>query len=246
MKFPLFKSAKRSGSRLLSPNFDEFKMRGRGASPRFSLDPHIDRTLRTWEDINEHGLYLVHAVNLQKYHWGDLSKMRAEDALKQWDVFSTSLIAVDKADLSWHPEADKPGWGTQLATGVGLLLEVPPQNILGAFKRDVWFPTHANDTRYEFAQRILSGEGKRGYQVKGGYNKVIPPVALLNSGDTYNEVLVVGRPGTSVHFTPTANVKVLGIVYSFYNAIGARQEREDWALIARLQRMNPDLKVKVI
>lgn len=64
MKFTLFKCAKRSCSRLFSPDSDKFTMRGRKASPRFSLDPHVDRTLRTWEDINEYGLYLVHAVNL--------------------------------------------------------------------------------------------------------------------------------------------------------------------------------------
>ncbi|MBF8756175.1 hypothetical protein [Pseudomonas guariconensis] len=246
MKLPIFKYLKRFGSRSVSPHADEFKVRRGVTSPRFSLDPHVDRTLYTWEDINERGLYLVHAVSLQKYHWGDLSKMPAEEALKNWDVFSTSLIAVDKANFSWHPEAGQPGWATQLATRVGLLLEVPPQNILGAFNRDVWFPTHANDTRYELAQRILSGEGKRGYKVKGGYQKIVPPTALLSSGGAYNEVLVVGRPGTCIHFSPTGNVKVLGIAYSFYNSRGTRHEREDWALISKLKRKNPGLKVEVV
>ncbi|MDR0208684.1 MAG: hypothetical protein LBJ33_05905 [Pseudomonas putida] len=191
------------------------------------------------------GFYLVHALTLEKFENGSFSKMQAEDVLKQWDVFSTSLIAVKNTPKGFQGLGE-PGWGTQLASGVGLVLGVPPQNILGTFRKDVWFPTHAPGVNYEFARRILRGKGKAGHRVKGGYNQILPPESLVHAGDPYNEVLIVGRPDTRVHFAKAGEIKVAGIIYSQYSQMGNGFELANWMLIHKLQNINPDLALEVV
>ncbi|WP_323114836.1 hypothetical protein [Pseudomonas guariconensis] len=229
----------RSALRSTSLETSEFRMNGRVPTPKFSLEPGVNRKLCAWENITARGLGLVHAVTLEKYNMGDFSRMRAADAFRHWDVFSTSLISVNGKPS----RKVKPGWGKQIAGGVGFLLEVPPQNILGAFRKDVWFPTHANATSYELASRIFSGEGKCGYKVKGGYKQIALPEALVNVGNPFNEVLVVGRPGVNVHFAQTEEVRVAGIVYSQHSLYASESWYDDWTLIIKLQRLNPDLEV---
>lgn len=245
MNFPLRKQYARRESSSALPAHDSFRLNGQAPTPRYSLDATLNNTLGAWENIAERGFYLVHALTLEKFEDGDLSKMKAEDALKRWDVFSTSLIAVKKTPTGLNGLGE-PGWGTQLACGVGLLLEVPPQNILGAFRKDVWFPTHAPTTNYEFSKRILSGKGKAGFRVKGGYNQILPPESLVHKGDPYNEVLVVGRPGTRVHFAQTGETKVVGIIYSQHSQMGNGFELANWNLIHKLQSRNPGLEVEVV
>lgn len=240
------KSSMRSTLRSSPSEAINFRVNGSVPTPKFSLDPNVNRKLCTWENITKRGLWLVHAVTLEKFHFGDLSRMKAEDALRRWDVFSTSLITLKGSPCSGYSEKSKPGWGVQLAGGVGLLLEVPPQNILGAFRKDVWFPTHANTTSYELASRMFSGQGKCGYKLKGGYRQIATPEALVNSGDPYNEVLVVGRTGANAHFTHTGEVKVAGIVYSEHSKMGSDCWYSDWMLISRLRRLNPDLELTFV
>jgi hypothetical protein len=137
---------------------------------------------------------------------------------------------------------------------IGLMVEVPPENILGTFRGDVFFPTHETGEKNKFARSVLSGRsaykdgllGRRVY-IKGGYNRIETPEWVASKIYLYSEVLVVGRPGFKLHYAMTKPVKVLGIVH--YQNCALSENDLPWeraALLRRLCELNPTLPLIVV
>lgn len=135
----------------------------------------------------------------------------AENLLSTWDVISTSLIKSGSYT--------KTQWAD-----VGLILAVPPQNIISCFQRDVSFQNHVGNkpgmpkNTYALAECYFRGQAKGGHLVEGGTYAVIhtPDDILRNSvSGKHNEILVVGRPNIRIYegYSATQRVQVCGIYY---------------------------------
>lgn len=239
----------------------------------YSRDPKIDKYLRTWEpdNLKKNGMVLVHTFNVAKFNHSDFNIRPAERVFEGWDVISTSLAnLVDTCSLEFDLDhrlaiTSKMRKNTEKCNKkfyeMGLLLQVPPQNILGTHEHDVWFPNHIGSDRnsaprgtpknrkflengYKLADAIFSGKSKDGrHDVAGGYNKIVPAKDIINSKlDTYNEILVVGRPGVSMHFKPTGNIKVLGAFYDPKRSPTSQELARVGTVFGTLKRNNPGIR----
>ena len=217
--------------------------------PKYSYDKSAEHALGQWERLAEQNRFLVHAFDLDKFERGDLSKRRAEDVFKSWDVFSTSLVDSLRV-FRYRRRYKNTGSAipTQVFGELGFILEVPPQNILGTFPEDVMFPTHLPSKDFKFADAILNGVSKLFSQrLVEKYNKVVPPSDIIGRTAFHNEVLVVGKPNVNIYCTMTQPIRVRGILYApkFEVAENNRDrssfERLDF--ISRLRQLNPGLGV---
>jgi len=223
-------------------------------SPRYSFDTTIEQDLQEWERIAEYGLCLVHAVSLHSFRNGDLSRRRAQDVLKTWDVISASLIARRRLWTQSRIRSRNPVETSMLEkniamySSVGLILDVPAENILGTYPKDVFFPTHAPAENYQFADLILHGYSEDNYLFAERYNRIQPPLEIFrntrkfHSVSDYNEILVVTRPQAKIHFAMTKEVGVTGIIYFPSNRGACRVDDE--TLLEALQQLNPELQIE--
>ncbi|MRT15280.1 hypothetical protein GJV07_23925 [Enterobacteriaceae bacterium RIT711] len=225
----------------------------------FPIQSELDLCIKLeqWRNIGNTNMLLVHCIRLD-YVWSStqLTKFKAENVFRTWDVISTSLINSRVVDS--HTELRKH---TGMFSKLGLVLDVPPQNILGTHCRDVFFPSHIGTENREkkknswkLADAIFSGVGKKGgkknWPINEGksYNVIESPFDILSKANfkSYNEILVIGKPGVSLYpgYPPTQEVKVTGIIvdknntrsgglHSYYLNEGIRD----------LSRLNPGLRV---
>ncbi|MEA5206366.1 hypothetical protein [Enterobacter mori] len=143
---------------------------------------------------------------------------KAADVFSSWDIFSTSYI-----DVRYFLKSICP---------IGLILQVPKQNILGTHPNDVWFPTHLGTARDKKIYRtnaertgslthaLTTGVNLRGRlvnQLSEKYRRLMTPQQLSEMQwamqAPYNEVLVVGRPGVNVYagLQATRAIRVIGV-----------------------------------
>ncbi|WP_337157515.1 hypothetical protein [Pseudomonas putida] len=226
-------------------------------SPRFSFDEKIERDLTEWEHISRYGMCLVHALAEHALQ-GELFKKRAQDVLRGWDVISTSLVTRSRIvrQAQVHATDNRSFRPVEhcnyMYANVGLILKVPPQNILGTHEYDVFFPTHAPAKHYEFASRVLARRTASGKFFKEDrFTKIESPIDILNKtldGPCvgYNEILVVTRPNVRVHFSATQEVSVQGIVYSECASLDDKNAVRDEFMLERLCKLNPGLSVEYI
>lgn len=226
------------------------KKEERSSGPKYSYDKKVERTLRQWERLAERKRFLVHGVSLDKFENGPLSKYPAEEVFKGWDVFSTSLIDLKRIARNRHRDQTKGGDRyTQLFGEVGLLLEVPAQNILGAFPQDVLFPTHFRSKGFAFADAIFNGTSKVGWiKMVDRYNKVLSPDEVAGKTLLHNEVLVVGKLNVKMYFPLTQAIKVVGILYAPRCVGGGLRQMsfERMVLLSRLRQLNPGLDIFIV
>ncbi|CAB5574742.1 Uncharacterised protein [Pseudomonas putida] len=225
-------------------------------TPRFSFDEKVESDLEAWGDISKYGLCLVHALGISSFG-GELFQRRAQDVLRGWDVISTSMIARNRIRRQAQAHNLPNRILRQidscncLYANLGLILKVPPQNILGTHEYDVFFPTHAPAAHYEFASRILARRTAKGKLFNEDlFTKIESPAEILKKTITpsavYNEILVVTRPNVRVHFSATEEVRVQGIIYSQHGNAFIRDKRRDQFMLDRLCQVNPDLAVEYI
>jgi hypothetical protein len=226
-------------------------------TPRFSFDEKIERDLTEWGQISNQGLCLVHALGEHALN-GELFKKRAQDVLRGWDVISTSLVTRSRAwrqaqvHVTGNVIPRQTEYCNYMYANVGLILKVPPQNILGTHEYDVFFPTHAPAKHYEFASRVLARRTANGkYFNEDRFTKIVSPLELLKKtmeGPSvgYNEILVVTRPNVRVHFSATQEVSVQGIVYSECSSLDDKNEERDRFMLELLCKLNPDLSIEYI
>jgi hypothetical protein len=199
---------------------------------KFSRDSKIEVALSQWGTLTSQGFELVHTFSHANFIKSELSKKSAEEVFKQWDVISTSLISLNsivfQRQRSNHAIDQNTGpLKTHAFYDLMLVLDVPPQNILGTHDKDVWFPNHVGSDRkqgnsdflrkgYQLADRIFSGIDKRGRcMAPKGYNVIKKPQEIWNkTGNRHNEILVIGKEGVSMHFTPTKIIKIKEIIYA--------------------------------
>jgi hypothetical protein len=207
----------------------KFNMHGKACTPRYSLEPKMEQRLTTWEDLADRDLFLAHPMTLECFLSSDLRWRTAEDVIEEWDVFSTSLVSYgNPASIPW-------------TRGIGLILEITPQNILGTFSRPVGLPFPGRTSRYQLAHSIEAGISQNGKIIKGGYRKIRTPEELLKYKNVGNEVLVVGRPHARVHFAQTRKIKVKGVM--IVNRNDSEKLRDDFNLTRLLRAQNPGLEV---
>lgn len=225
-----------------------FQMHGVLPGPRYSTDPQIEKKLSEWTKLSAQGLRLVHAISTDQYRSSVLTRMPADEVFKTWDVFSTSLVVHPTTEAGWHR---KP---LEMFAAVALVLKVPPENILGTFNGDVFFPTHETAENNRFARSVLSGRsvykngvfGRRHY-IKGGYNRIETPEWVASRTYTYNEVLVVGKPGFKLHYAVTKPIKVTGILCCHNCRMSERDlPWERAALLRALREVNHHLPVNFV
>ncbi len=202
-------------------------------------------------------LALVHTV--QKVHQNDspLLLNKAEDVIAGWDIISTSLTRLQSSMYDRNQWAD-----------VGLILAVPPQNVIGTFHHDVWFLNHAGTVEtkrykknsYALAQCYFKGISKfsRDPEMKRYLKKVMPdhtyayitdPDTLIaqSDGTTHNEVLIVGKKDVNIYenYPPTGRIKVCGLYFQHY--VGQKKNipayRDNRELLEKLIALNPDLPI---
>lgn len=181
--------------------------------------------LNQWANRDENDLVLVHALR----HFTGTQPLlinNANDVFKTWDVISTSLISIREVKRQY-----KTSLRSRLRPMIGevaFILDVPPQNIIGTFCSDGWFPNHAGRegnsptgrviNSYALFDSIRSGITQKGKVTKGGCNQVYDPKTLLGkTPDNYhNECLIVGRGGVNTYsgFPVTVDLRVKGIIYA--------------------------------
>jgi hypothetical protein len=190
--------------------------------------------LLKWQNLKD-GQVLVHTINPKYEGSSPLFSKNASSVFSQWDVLSSSFIDLNKIKRFRGKQENYEklrGWeeisrSTGLFFEIGFILDFAPQNILGTFDEDVWFPNHAgikNRNSYALTDAIISGQGKRGgrhaWPSERGesYNKIHSPEYLLkySGGYEHNEVLVICKPFINVYpgLPPTKPLKVKGILYA--------------------------------
>ncbi len=231
-----------------------FKPRSSCSSPLYSFDEQVERDLREWGRLSEYGLCLVHTLCLNRFQAGALSAGRAQDVFRSWDVISTSLVIRRRLWAHSMMRRNRAGFVqissqvTPMCHSVGFILDVPPENILGTFSRDVLFPTHASADGYEFSDAVLNGF-EQNMMWAGGFRHIEPPFEILHHTrghgvfSDYNEILVVTRPCAKIHFTMTKEVGVTGILYSPDNR-GA-DATDDIRLLHAMLALNPELQIEL-
>lgn len=163
--------------------------------------------LQSWAVLPERHV-LVHTF---KRHESPFCRQDAASLFNSWDVFSTSL--VDLNDIKKFTTQSSRYTG--MYHNIALVLDVPRQNILGTFPRDVAFMNHAGRegghpqgrliAPYELADCIRTGIGVGGVRCEGGYQQLLTPAALMTQDkairreDTHNEILIIGRPGLNLY-----------------------------------------------
>ncbi|QQN34977.1 MULTISPECIES: hypothetical protein [Rahnella] len=181
-------------------------------------------TLQSWTVLPENHV-LVHTFELNE---SPFCRQVAASLFNGWDIFSTSL--VDLKDIKKF--TTQTSRYTGMYHSIALVLEVPRQNILGTFPRDVNFINHAGREYYnplgavvrpyELVDCIKSGRGKGKFRCSGGYQQLLTPADLMAQDNSirkqysHNEILVIGRPGLNLYagLPPTQNIrvtKVLGV-----------------------------------
>lgn len=231
-----------------------FTFKPAAVCPKYSFDKHVEKKLRKWERISEMGFCLVHAVGEHALYGSGLFQGRAQEILSGWDVISTSLIRRTRTWTqvnirSQNPKISRlPMRPMRMYANVALILQVPPENILGTFPEDVYFPTHEPAKDYKFAQAILGDGSTTTHPVMGGaFTKIESPLTIMEKTsrgkpkENYNEILVVTRPHVRVHFSETKKVEVKGIIYT---AGSTGLSRSDAEVLQRLRELNPDLPVE--
>lgn len=191
---------------------------------------HNTKILKQWDlALNSTGadLKLIHAISPE----GSVSSIGrditspflsrpVETILSGWDVISTSC--VPSADPTEH-EPNSYG-----ALDIYLDLRVPVQNILGTHTRDVCFDTFAGlenglpggrvIDKAALADTIRYGieaPNPHNFEMDKPYNTLQSPDVFRRWSRSYNEVLVVGRPGLQMHFgfIATQCIRLKGITY---------------------------------
>ncbi|MBU9840119.1 hypothetical protein J1780_09145 [Rahnella aceris] len=164
-------------------------------------------TLQSWAVLPERHV-LVHTFELQE---SPFCRQDAASLFNSWDVFSTSL--VDLNDIKkFTTESFRY---TGMYHNIALVLDVPRQNILGTFPRDVWFMNHAGREGcnpqgrvlqpYGLVECIQSGRGVGDFRCEGGYQQLLTPAALMTQDKvirnqfTHNEILIIGRQGLNLY-----------------------------------------------
>jgi len=211
--------------------------------------------LEQWDfdEISQFG-FIFHGVRDEN---SVLLTERADAVFSSWDIFSTSFIDVKYLLRSICP--------------VGLILQVPKQNIIGTHPHDVWFPTHlgsAKDKKKYSSKAAKTGSLSHalatGVDLKGRivndlpekYRRLMSPTNLAEMqwamGAPYNEVLVIGRSDVNVYsgLPATRKVKVVGIfsgsnssdLYDFNRLCQANSGVPIYKTLNDLQRLRKDIR----
>ncbi len=196
-----------------------------------------DKNISAWSKENlPKGCELVHAILSSK---SNLYKTPAKELFNKWDVLSTSLVNLDEVKKqaidSKNLNASKKGETYKsLSNGlyeyctIALVLDIPNQNILGTFSKDAWFPNNIGTERGKVtdASKLskaffsgeqdlpqYNGEAKRVNFLDGGFNQIKKPHEIMEATNSYNEILVAGRPSVNIYndFPATEEIKVKAI-----------------------------------
>lgn len=225
--------------------------------------------LEKWRSLGDR--VLVHTINDKYDRTSLLFRQNANDVLRQWDVLSTSLVDLKKCRKRLREAREERlyTWETvRVDTGLwfelGLVLNVPPQNILGTHSHDVWFPNLAGQktgqktNTYALADAILSGRGKSGGRShwpvteKHSYNRVETPNYILQRTmeGQHNEILVICKPNINTYsgFLPTEEITVKNIIVARKKITGhgffsLQDDAELKRRVNVLRKLNPGAKV---
>ncbi|EKN4037466.1 hypothetical protein NUF46_003785 [Yersinia enterocolitica] len=178
---------------------------------------------------------LIHTI---RHKESEFYLRNAESVLKSWDVVSASLITFGSRD--------RAQWAD-----VGLLLAVPPQNIIGTYPCDISFPNNiGNEPNTPRKPMELMSRYFYTYQAGGwGYDTfsvlISPNDKLMASGHSlhgHNEVVSVCKPHINTYEgrPPTQPIQVCGIYIHPNNSIITD---EIISITSKLKAMNPDLPV---
>lgn len=219
-------------------------------------------TLLAWQNL-PCNLALVHTVPSDPLYLRKFLRTPAEQIFKEWDVISTSLFHFRSDFVQRRREAF-----THLTSPLdhhritstyhkwGFVLEVPPQNIIGAYECDIYFYNHLgtpNDLHYQsnlsalennglLSKNILGTLGHRRYNnrltEKPGFNDLKTPRQVLDSQWDYrkNEILVMGRPDVQYHSMASKEIKVTGIVRFSDKYIA--KDSDDFRIMTKLCEIN--------
>lgn len=222
--------------------------RGEAKMPRYSYNSKTERTLCQWAQLAvEQKKFLVYRVNLDTFETSPLSRYRAEDVLNDCDVFPTNLIDIKQISPRRHDARHMSIRKSHENTfgEVALVLEVPPQNILGVIRRGFsCTPIHfVNDYQSPYGLFELDW-----IELLKKYRVLVTPDKILRSHKYYNEVLVVGRPSLEINALETVRVKVVGIICTREHVSNGLKGRSAtrMAILSRLRKINPSLSVTVV
>ncbi|TXI14551.1 MAG: hypothetical protein E6Q66_05440 [Pedobacter sp.] len=178
--------------------------------------------------LGQHWKYLVHMMRDPDKLRPEFFSTRFEDIIQKWDVMSTSLVSNEKNSAVGY---------------FGFILDVPPENILSTNYKDIGFYNHAgidwvnntpvvkdknalvhhiNEKTNRLIQNpayILSRTGDFDSHLNDvvRLNKDFPgksfPNHFIASRSSYNEIVIVSRPGVVIHPQPLALIGATKRVY---------------------------------
>ncbi|MFP2504998.1 hypothetical protein [Buttiauxella gaviniae] len=216
--------------------------------------------LQAWENL-PCNLSLVHTIWDRPAALLKFLQQPAAMIFRQWDIISTSLVKLDQfAAVRRQCNAQlKPPLRHHRITGTyhkwGLVLDVPPQNIVGAFHADVAFRNHygvPNGSDRISMLPAIERNGLLSQQILGtlptqhqhinrvtkapGFNQISTPQQILDAqtNGRQNEILVMGRPGVQYHNKASKEIKITGIVLFRPSNLSD----VDVSIVSRLARIN--------
>ncbi|SFU11852.1 hypothetical protein SAMN05192562_105178 [Kosakonia arachidis] len=224
--------------------------------------------LSEWRNLKDTQV-LIHTINPAYENSSPLFLKDACSVFRQWDVLSSSLIDLDKIKHVRDKMENLRSWeelrrDTGIFFEIGFVLDFAPQNILGTFAEDVWFPNHAginNRNTYALTDAILSGKGKPGgrhaWPGENGhsYNEINSPKYILNRSDLqrHNEILVVCKPFINIYpgLPPTEPLKIKKIIYAPKRVTGhplfrSMERKAKKRVINKLAALNPGVPMTEI
>lgn len=222
--------------------------RGETKMPRYSYNNKTEHTLCQWAQLAvEQKKFLVYRVNLDKFEGSPLSRCRAEDVLNECDVFPTNLIDIKQVSLRRHDDRHMSIRKSHEHTfgEVALVLEVPPQNILGVIPRGFSCSPIYFFNDYQSPYRLTQLDW---FKLLKKYRVLVTPDKILRNHKYHNEVLVVGRPSLEINALKTRRIKVVGIICTREHVSDGLKDGSAtrMAILSRLCKINPSLSVTVV
>lgn len=209
--------------------------------------PALQRTLSQWEGIDRHGMVLVCPFTPMMALGGYELSVIQQRIDRHW-VLSTSLINLSdiEAQRKRYRRLKQEG---HLFSGmpeeIGIVLHVPPQNILRAVAAPMVSRSRINQQKFIFSNNeIFSADHSAATAKAGASFNIVTPHALMKSTRwQHNEVLVMGKSDQNVHgvFTERIIAKDIVLLSKETQSAFSRENQQLWlnAHIANYNTLHP-------
>lgn len=182
----------------------------------YSNHTAMQQVLSQWENLDRQGMMLVCPFTSITALCGYELPVIQQWIDRHW-VLSTSLVNpsdIEKQRKSYRRMNRDGHLFSGMPEELGIVLDVPPQNILRAAAAPMMTRTRINQQKFILANNgLFSVEGPDiTSQTDASFNVVTPKTLMKSTRWQHNEVLIMGKPNQHVHGVVTQRVIAKDIV----------------------------------